>query len=61
MMTELPTFYGWLLKIAGLAVICCIAYLIRLTGEKHPLIDKYILIPLIAVACIAEIIILFII
>lgn len=59
-MTELPTFYGWLLRIGILAVIVGLFYLGRYINKSHPFISNYIVLPLLLVLVVAELIILII-
>lgn len=45
-MLELPTFYGWILRIGGVAVVIGLCYLYNYAELKHPLLAKYVIMPL---------------
>lgn len=59
-MIELPTFYGWLLRLGILAIIVGIFYFGKYINSNYPLISKYIVQPLLIVLVLIELILLFI-
>jgi hypothetical protein len=56
-MIELPTFYGWLLRVSGLAIIVILFYLNKYAVEKHPAVSKYIITPLVLLFALIELVI----
>lgn len=56
-MVELPTFYGWLLRIGGVGVIVLLAYLYGYIEDRYPWIAKYVVMPIAMIATAAVIVI----
>jgi len=56
-MIELPTFYGWLMRIAGVGLIVLMACIYAHTEDKYPLLAKYIVMPMAMIVTVAVIII----
>lgn len=56
-MVELPTFYGWLLRIGSVGIIILLAYLYIYVEDKYPWIAKYIVMPIAMIATAATIIV----
>ena len=56
-MVELPTFYGWLLRIGSVGVIILLGYLYKYIEERYPWIAKYVIMPLVMVVTAVTIVI----